>query len=133
MPLLAIGGAILVSATNILLRPLSTALNRRRRVSLNEESTEDGADGSQEFVLEVLTNVKSEQRVRAQLVQAVSHPQLRLRSVRLKKTKNGGVQIRAEVSMGDAEHVDIIERATSHMGTDPQVIASRWWPIPVDA
>lgn len=133
MPLLAVGGAILVSATNILLRPLSTALNRRRRVILDEESTEDGADGSQEYVLEVVTNVKSEQRVRAQLVQAVSHPDLRLRSVRLKKTKNGGVQIRAEVSMGDAEQVGIIERAVSHMGTDPQVMASRWWPIPVDA
>jgi putative Mg2+ transporter-C (MgtC) family protein len=133
MPLLALGGAVLVAATNILLRPLSTALNTRRRITLNEESTEDGADVSQEYVLEVLTNVKSEQRVRAQLVQAVSQPQLRLRSVRLKKTKSGGVQIRAEVSMGDADHVGIIERAISHMGTDPEVIASRWWPVLVDA
>ncbi|GAA1137572.1 MULTISPECIES: MgtC/SapB family protein [Microbacterium] len=131
MPLLAAGGAILVSATNILLRPLSTALNRRLRLNAEDESTEDGTDAGapQDFVLEVTTGEKSEQRVRALLLQAATHPELTLRSVRVRHGKNTEVHVRAEVSIDDPESVDVIERAISRVGTDPKVIGSRWWPV----
>lgn len=131
MPLLATGGAVLVAATNILLRPVSTALNRRLRVRTGEEPAEDGADAgpAQEFVLEATTGEKSEQRVRALLLQAASHPRLTLRSVRVRRGKHAEVHVRAEVSVDDLEHVDVIERAISRVGTDPKVIGSRWWPV----
>ncbi|MDQ0646181.1 putative Mg2+ transporter-C (MgtC) family protein [Microbacterium natoriense] len=131
MPLLAIGGGLLVAATNVLLRPLSTALNRRLRNGVQGESSEDGADvvSTQDFVLEATTSEKSEQRVRALLLQAATHPQLTLRSVRVRPGKHAEVQVRAEVTVDDLEHVAVIERAISRVGTDPKVIGSRWWAV----
>lgn len=133
MPVLAFGGTVLVAATNILLRPLSTAFNRRLRGRADaEESTEDGTDVEQDYVLEVATTEKSEQRVRALLLQAAAHPQLTLRSVHVRAGKGSEVLVRADVSIDDPDRVDLIESAISRVGTDPKVIGSRWWLVITD-
>lgn len=133
MPLLAAAGALLVTATNVLLRPVSTALNRRLRPDVDvTESAEDGSDGENphEYVLEAITNEKSEQRVRALLLQEAAHPSLTLRSVRVRPGESAQVRIRAEVSVEDPDRLDLIEQAISRIGTDPKVTSSRWWIIP---
>ncbi|MFJ4166372.1 MgtC/SapB family protein [Microbacterium sp. NPDC089698] len=135
MPLLAACGAALITATNVLLRPVSTALNRRLRPRIDLiEAAEDGSDAEQthEYVLEAVTSEKSEQRVRALLLQEAAHPSLILRSVRVRPGESAQVRIRAEVSVEDPDRLDVIEQAISRVGTDPKVTASRWWAVPAD-
>lgn len=121
-------GAAAIIATNTLLRPLSRMVNRRTRVSDDPVATDDDDELTKDFLLEVVTSEKNEQRVRALVVQAVSRPELSLRSLKVRTGKDARVSVLAAVSATSTADSSILEQAVQHISLDPKVTGSSWWP-----
>ncbi len=75
----------------------------------------------------MLTTEKSEQRVRALVVQALNHPELTLKSVKVHTSKGSEVRVIAGVAAADSAHVGVLEQAVQRLSLDPKVVGSKWW------
>lgn len=126
MELMALIGAAIIVATNTLLRPLSRAINRRMAPDPAAPLEDDGISGA-DYMLEVVTAEKSEQRVRALVVQTLHHPQLTLRSVAVNLARDSRVRVLAAVTTHGPEQVVLLEQAVQRISLDPKVVGSRWW------
>ncbi|MFK3678443.1 MgtC/SapB family protein [Microbacterium sp. NPDC090218] len=126
--ILAIVGAAFIIGANTVMRPVSRLVNSRRR-SLDVEGSEDDDGPLQpiEYMLEAKTNDKSEQRVRALVLQAVSRPELTLRSLRSSSIKNSRVVVHADLLASSDADAGVLERAVQRISLDPKVMSVRWW------
>ncbi|GAB3576005.1 MgtC/SapB family protein [Leifsonia lichenia] len=129
---MALIGTAAIVATNTLLRPISTLVNKRTRRFAEHADDPDEAEESNDFALEVETTEKSENRVRALLIQAVSRPDLVLRSVDTKPGPHSHVTVLARVTSMKPGVPGTLERAVQRISLDPKVVASRWWPTEPD-
>lgn len=121
----ALGAAVIV-ATNTFLRPIGRMINRRMTPDPIAAMQDDGITGV-DYILEVLTTEKSEQRVRALVVQALNHPELTLKSVKVHTSKGSEVRVIAGVAAADSAHVGVLEQAVQRLSLDPKVVGSKWW------
>ncbi|WP_226657915.1 MgtC/SapB family protein [Leifsonia sp. LS1] len=131
MLLMALIGATAIVATNTLLRPIS------RWVNLHTGQKKAGTlelddDSSTDYVLEVVTTDKSEQRVRALLLQAVDRPEYTLRSLDIRPGKSSQMKLLAGVSATHSGDTDGLQLAVQRISLDPKVTSSRWWPADTD-
>ena len=117
----ALAGAVVVVAVNIVLRPVGRAVDRR-------PDTGDETPTSYEFL--AVTTDDAEAHVRALLVQALARTDFALCSVSSANavTGSGGagrVEVRARLS---AEHRDDkqLESAISRLSMEPSVTSVRW-------
>lgn len=115
-------GSVSILATNTLLRPLGRYLNRR----LQGDADTAGAMAGTDYMLEVITSEKSEQRVRALIVQTVDLDVFTLRSLDSRPAKNARTRLMACVgsTTGDA---DGLQGAVQRLMLDPKVTSVRWW------
>ncbi|WP_233279128.1 MgtC/SapB family protein [Microterricola pindariensis] len=121
---LAALGALMIVAANTVLRPLGRMVNRRPSAI----GPDDGNAGQDvEYLLEAITNDKSEARVRALLVQAVNRPEFSLHSITAQNTKNSLVKVRAELTAGFDTDASALERAVQRISLDPKIVSIRWW------
>jgi putative Mg2+ transporter-C (MgtC) family protein len=127
---IALIGTVAIVATNTLLRPFSRMVNRRTapRQALESEDREQITDFSLEFV----TTDKSEMRVRAMVLQALSIPELTLRSIDTMPMKDSRRKIVATVSAAASVEPSLLEQVLRSIGLDPKVISSRWWAAEPD-
>jgi putative Mg2+ transporter-C (MgtC) family protein len=125
---LAAVGVLAVVGANIFMRPVSRLVNSRRRSAypVEEEEDEDAAP-SVEYILEAMTNDKSEQRVRALVLQAVNRPEFVLRSISSATGKNSGVVVQADLTALAGADANVLERAVQRISLDPKVMSVRWW------
>lgn len=131
MLLMALIGTVAIVATNTLLRPLSRWVNRRTQndpLGLEAVDAESGTD----YVLEVVTSDKSEQRVRALLLQAVDRPEYTLRSLDIRPGKNSQMKLLAGLSAANGRDTLGLQLAVQRISLDPKVTSSRWWPAETD-
>lgn len=117
-------GAIMIVGANTLLRPLGRMVNRRPSAMAGGVAA-TGTDV--EYLLEAVTNDKSEARVRALLVQAVNRPEFSLHSITAQNTKNSRVKVRAELTAGFDTDASALERAVQRISLDPKIFSIRWW------
>lgn len=125
---LALVGTAAILATNTLLRPLSRWVNRRMQDDTPPVPHEDEAL-SADYVLEVVTSDKSEQRVRALVLQAVDLPEYTLRSLSVRPGKSSEMKLLAGMSVSAAGDTTGLQVAMQRIGLDPKVTSSRWWPV----
>jgi putative Mg2+ transporter-C (MgtC) family protein len=123
---LAAIGAVTIVGTNTLLRPLSRAINRRMGHDPVAAVSDDGGSGA-DYVFEVITLEKSQQRVRALAMQALYHPHLTLKSLDVKDAKGSHVRVLAGLTIDGPDDVSVLEQAVQRISLDPKVIGSRWW------
>jgi putative Mg2+ transporter-C (MgtC) family protein len=128
LPMALIGTAAIV-ATNTLLRPLSRWVNRRTQP--DDHDPEDDATAT-DYVLEIVATDKSEQRIRAMLLQAVDRPEYTLRSLDIRSGKNSQMKLVAGVSASNVGDTEGLQLAVQRIGLDPKVTSSRWWPLETD-
>jgi putative Mg2+ transporter-C (MgtC) family protein len=126
MLLAAIIGTAAIVATNTLLRPVSRWVNRRTQNKASG-SLEAGGDDGADYVLEVVTTDKSEQRIRALLLQAVDRPEYTLRSLDIRPGKSSQTKLVAGVSTARGGDTDGLQLAVQRISLDPKVTSSRWW------
>jgi len=126
--LMALVGAAGIVGTNILLRPISSFVNRRTRRRDEDPADGDDAEELGDFTLEAETTEKSESRVRALVIHAVSRPDLMLHSVDTNPGPRSHVTVVARVSSADPGVPGVLERAVQRLSLDPKVVGSRWWP-----
>lgn len=131
LPMALIGTAAIV-ATNTLLRPLSRWINRRTRADTSSALDSEDIESSTDYVLEIVTSDKSEQRVRALVLQAVDRPEYTLRSLDVRPQKSSQMKLVAGVSSTRAGDTDGLQLAVQRISLDPKVTSSRWWPIESD-
>ncbi|UGS26162.1 MgtC/SapB family protein [Microbacterium resistens] len=125
---LALVGAASVVGANTLMRPVSRLVNRRRRPAEDGPAEDDdGPVRPVEYVLEAKTTDKSEHRVRALVLQAVSRPELTLRSLRSSNAKNSRVVVHADLLARADADAALLERAVQRLSLDPKVMSVRWW------
>lgn len=126
---MALIGTAAIVATNTLLRPLSRWVNRRTQP--DDHDPEDDATAT-DYVLEIVATDKSEQRIRAMLLQAVDRPEYTLRSLDIRSGKNSQMKLVAGVSASNAGDTEGLQLAVQRIGLDPKVTSSRWWPLETD-
>lgn len=129
----ALIGAAAIVGTNTLLRPFSAMVNRRmahRNESAVAASSIDAdeEETTTEYMLEVVTADKSENRVRALVLQAVSAPGYTLRSLDIRPGKDAQTTLRAGVSTQGLD-ASGLESAVQRITLDPKVRSGRWWPV----
>jgi putative Mg2+ transporter-C (MgtC) family protein len=125
--LMALAGTAAIVATNTLLRPLSRWVNRRtQHEPLGLEG--DGAESGTDYVLEVVTSDKSEQRIRALVLQAVDRPEYILRSLDIRPGKSSQMKLLAGLSASNGNDTHGLQLAVQRISLDPKVTSSRWWP-----
>ena len=129
MEILALIGSVVIIATNTLLRPLSRAINRRvtSRIPILDDD-----DATKDYVLEVVTNEKSEQRVRALVLQAIDRPEYTLHSLDVREAKNAQTKVLAGVVAKHAGDTAGLEIAVQRIILDPKVTSGRWWAVEED-
>ncbi|MFF0225455.1 MgtC/SapB family protein [Streptomyces sp. NPDC004629] len=132
MLLMALIGTVAIIATNTLLRPLSRWVNRSTRLEVSGSMETEDDDGSTDYVLEVVTTDKSEQRVRALLLQAVDRPEYTLRSLDIRPGKSSQMKLLAGVSAAHGGDTGGLQLAVQRISLDPKVTSSRWWPAEAD-
>lgn len=132
MELLATVGGLAVLATNILLRPLSRLVNRHTGDSPTADSDTDG-EATTAYLFEVVTADKSEQRVRALVLQVVSRPEFTLHSLDVRAVKDSRMRMLAGLSIPNAEDHHGLEAAVQRISLDPKVVSSRWWSAEADS
>lgn len=127
---IALVGTAAIVATNTLLRPLSRAVNRRTAPVRNgrTEANEDVSDYSLEFV----TTDKSEARVRAMVLQALSIPELTLRGVDSVPLKDSRRKIVATVAAPASVDSALLQTVLRRIGLDPKVVSSHWRSVDAD-
>lgn len=132
MELLAVVGGAAILGTTILLRPLSRLVNRHTAgVPLTAVMTSGGA--TTDYLFEVVTAEKSEQRIRALVLQAVARPEFTLRSIDIRAAKDSRMRVLAGLSVPNAEDHHGLEAAVQRISLDPKVVSSRWWMTETDA
>lgn len=114
----ATGGTVAVIAANVLLRPLSRALDRHRKLG-----TEGGPT---EYRFEVRCRAEAESEVRALVVDAITRPEFAIRSISAEDlVAENEVRVVAVVVAEDRnDHA--IEEALANVITSPPVTAVRW-------
>lgn len=128
---LAVIGSAAILATNTLLRPLSRWINRRTQEDDSRASHQDETM-SADYVLEIVTSDKSEQRIRALVLQAVDRPEYTLHSLSIRTGKNSEMKLLAGVTASVAGDTTGLQVAVQRIGLDPKVTSSRWWPVEVE-
>jgi putative Mg2+ transporter-C (MgtC) family protein len=131
-PIVALLGAAAIVATNTLLRPLSRWVNRRTHHQADDNMDAEDADATTDYVLEVVTTDKSEQRIRALVLQAVDRPEFTLRSLDIRPGKNSQMKLLAGVSAAHGGDTGGLQVAVQRISLDPKVASSRWWPAESD-
>jgi len=116
---IAVAGAIVIVATNTVLRPVTRAIHRRRD---NSRTTT-----SNEYLFEVTASEKSEHIVRGLLMQSIANADLTLRAITASKPRNELVTLRAELGATTDARVDVLERIVQRLSLDPKVRSARWW------
>lgn len=113
-------GSLAILATNTLLRPISRFINRRL-----QDDVVDAMDET-DYVLEVITSEKSEQRVRALVVQTVDLHEYTLRALDSRQLKHDRTRLVASVGShtGDPNG---LQYAVQRLMLDPKVTSARWW------
>ena len=129
---MAVIGCAAIISTNTLLRPFSQMINRRTRRPEEAPSIEEDADIGQDYLFDVVTTEKSEQRVRALVVQAATRPEHTRRSIDVKRGKNSTGAVLAGVFALSFEDAGVLERALQRISLDHKVTASRWWQAEID-
>ncbi len=119
------GGAII--ATNTLLRPLSRFINSRTRDRSSNSSPEESSAAAIDYVLEVVTSDKSEQRIRGLVLQAVSLPEYTLTSLDVRPGKDSQMRLVAALSASQGGGTSGLEMAVHRLSLDPKVTSTRWW------
>jgi putative Mg2+ transporter-C (MgtC) family protein len=89
-------------------------------------------ESSTDYVLEVVTTDKSEQRIRALMLQAVDRPEYTLRSLDIRPGKNSQMKLLAGVSTARSGDTGGLQLAVQRISLDPKVASSRWWPAESD-
>lgn len=124
---IALVGTLAVIGANTLMRPVSRMINSRRgEVAIDDEASADAVP-IVDYLLEARTNDKSEQRVRALVLQAVNRPEFTLRSIRSSNAKNSQVTVHAELRASSSADPGTLERAVHRISLDPKVTSARWW------
>lgn len=126
MEVLAVVGGVAILGTNTLLRPISRMINRHTG-DPSEEPEPAGNDSTTDYLFEVVTAEKSEQRVRALVLQAVSRPEFTLHSIDVRSAKDSRMRVVAGLSVPTAEDHHGLEAAVQRISLDPKVVSSRWW------
>ncbi len=132
MELLAVVGGAAILGTNILLRPLSRLVNRHAGAP-HSEADPTASDSTTSYVFEVVTAEKSEQRVRALVLQAVSRPEFTLHSIDVRAAKDSHMRVLAGLSVPSAQNHHGLEAAVHRISLDPKVVSTRWWMTETDA
>ena len=132
MLVMALIGTVAIVATNTLLRPLSRWVNRWTQHEAPGSLDAEDEDSSADYVLEVVTTDKSEQRIRALLLQAVDRPEYTLRSLDIRPGKSSQMKLLAGVSAAHGGDTDGLQLAVQRISLDPKVTSSRWWPAETD-
>lgn len=122
---MAVVGCAAIVATNTLLRPFSSWVNRRSRH--DEDAGSVGGD-SIDYMFEVVTTERGEARVRALVLQMMDQPDFTLRSLDVRSGKSSQVRIVAGISAGPGDQTSGLQGAVQRISLDPKVISSRWWP-----
>lgn len=122
--LMAVIGCAAIVATNTLLRPLSSWVNRRGQHSDVAGSLPiDSVD----YLFEVVTTERGEPRVRALVLQMLDKPEFVLRSLDVRPSKSSQVRVVAGISTGSGVDTAGLQGAVHRISLDPKVISSRWW------
>ncbi len=128
MYLIALIGTVAIVATNTLLRPLSRMVNRRTAVQEEPEpDDQEEQDQVNDYSLEFVTTEKSETRIRALILEALSGPDFQLRGVDSTPMKDSRRKIIATVSAPASVNPAVLDRVLRSIGMDPKVTSSRWW------
>ncbi len=121
--LMAAIGCIAIVATNTLLRPLSSWVNRRGR---HPDAPGALVPDTAEYMFEVITTERGEPRVRALVLQMIDKPEYVLRSLDVRPGKSSQVRVVAGISSSHADTAGL-QNAVHRISLDPKVISSRWW------
>lgn len=132
MEVMAAIGAAMIVAINTSLRPVGRLVNRRVARNSVARASGDRAIGA-DYLLEVVTTEKTEQRIRALVVQTLVHPSLTLKSLDVTPTKDGKVRLLAGIAVNSLTELGLLEQAVQRLGLDPKVAGSRWWQEDEDA
>ena len=114
----AVGGTAMVIAANVLLRPVSRALDRHR--ALGKES------GPTEYRFEVRCRVDAEPEVRALVVSAISQPYFTVQSISAKDLPDEEEVRITAIVIADERDDHLIESALASVITSKPVTAVRW-------
>lgn len=129
MEVMALIGCLVIIGTNTLLRPVGRIVSRRSGQD-DAVLAEAGDENLQtDYMLEVVTNERSEPRVRALVLQAVDRPEYTLRSLNIRPGKSSQMRVVAGVSAHQAGDTGGLEVAVQRVSLDPKVTSSRWWPM----
>lgn len=119
--LVALLGSVAIVATNVLLRPVGRAINRR--ASLTPRSF--GATIT-DYTFEVITTEKNEPRVKALVLHAVDRPEFTLKSFDIRRGSSSQVRVLAGIAT-EANATEGFEVAIQRLSLDPKVLSTRWW------
>ncbi|MCC3769938.1 MgtC/SapB family protein [Streptomyces sp. UNOC14_S4] len=110
-------GTVGVVGANTLLRPLARGLDR---------GTIGGAEVATDYHFEVVCTEAAEAHIRTLVVQAVTRPGFRLRSVYSNDVETGGkVAVAADLTTEKRDD-SLLEEAVSRLSLEPAVTAVRW-------
>ncbi|MBH1938388.1 MgtC/SapB family protein [Streptomyces sp. AV19] len=114
---IAVLGTVGVVAANVLLRPLARQLDRDLR---------GGAEVATDYFFEVVCTEPEEAHVRTLVVQSVTRPGFRLRSVTSRDVETAGkVAVTAELTT-ERRDDSLLEEAVSRLSLEPAVSAVSW-------
>ncbi|GHG46520.1 MgtC/SapB family protein [Streptomyces griseocarneus] len=120
---LAALGTVGVVGANTLLRPLARGLDR---------GSHGGAEVVTDYHFEVVCTEPEEAHVRTLVVQAVTRPGFRLRSVHSRDAETAGkVTVSAELTT-ERRDDSLLEEAVSRLSLEPAVSAVSWTVLPPD-
>ncbi|MFF1573946.1 MgtC/SapB family protein [Leifsonia sp. NPDC058292] len=129
MEIFALVGSAAIIATNTLLRPVSRMVNRRfGHHDPAQDNSADEDEAESDYMLEVVTSEKSEQRVRALVLQTIDQPGYMLHSLDIRPTKESRVKVLAGITSQTAGDTAGLQAAVQRISLDPKVVSSRWWP-----
>jgi putative Mg2+ transporter-C (MgtC) family protein len=126
----ALIGSLAIIATNTLLRPISRMVNRR--ATSKTPVVDDDPEPTKDYMLEVVTTEKSEARVRALVLQAVTRPEYTLQSLDIRPVKDSRMRVLAGIVAKHAGDVNGLEHAVQRIILDPKVTSGRWWAVEAD-
>jgi putative Mg2+ transporter-C (MgtC) family protein len=113
----AFAGTVLVVVVNVALRAAGRVVDRR---------PDTGDERPTFYTFVAVTRDEQEAHVRALLVQALTRPEFRVRSIASSNTgANGHVEVRAEL-IGDQRDDRQMESAVSRLSLEPSVTSIRW-------
>lgn len=114
----AAGGTVAVIAANVLLRPLSRALDRHRALGVEP--------GPTEYRFEVRCRVEAESEVRALVLEAITGPDLTIRSISAEDLVEENEVRLVAVVVSEDRNDRAIEHALADVVTASAVTTVRW-------